>query len=77
MQEECFSYVQKAVVVNNTQLGLCAGIVTIYARYKFVEKLSEDTGMVKPCVNKTALVFGLISCVAMCIVATFQVRLDL
>ncbi|XP_018542590.1 DNA damage-regulated autophagy modulator protein 1 [Lates calcarifer] len=55
-----------------TFISACAGIVTIYARYKFVEKLSEDTGMVKPCVNKTALVFGLISCVAMCIVATFQ-----
>ncbi|XP_049891690.1 DNA damage-regulated autophagy modulator protein 1 [Epinephelus moara] len=55
-----------------TFISACAGISTIYARYKFVEKLSADTGMVSPRLNKTALVLGLLSCLGMCIVATFQ-----
>ncbi|KAL7371240.1 hypothetical protein ABVT39_022591 [Epinephelus coioides] len=55
-----------------TFISACAGISTIYARYKFVEKLSADTGMVSPHLNKTALVLGLLSCLGMCIVATFQ-----
>lgn len=45
----------------------------MYARYKFVEKLSEETRVVSPRLNKTALMFGMISCLGMCIVATFQV----
>lgn len=55
-----------------TFISACAGISTIYARYKFVEKLSADTGMVSPHLNKTALALGLLSCLGMCIVATFQ-----
>ncbi|KAK5895737.1 hypothetical protein CgunFtcFv8_009404 [Champsocephalus gunnari] len=55
-----------------TVISACAGIATIYARYKFVEKLSGDTRVVSPRLNYTALVFGLLSCLGMCIVATFQ-----
>ncbi|KAK1906232.1 DNA damage-regulated autophagy modulator protein 1 [Dissostichus eleginoides] len=55
-----------------TFISACAGIATIYARYKFVEKLSGDTRVVSPRLNYTALVFGLLSCLGMCIVATFQ-----
>lgn len=55
-----------------TFISACAGISTIYARYKFVEKLSADTRIVSPCLNKTSLVFGMLSCLGMCIVATFQ-----
>ncbi|XP_070709892.1 DNA damage-regulated autophagy modulator protein 1 [Pempheris klunzingeri] len=55
-----------------TFISACAGIATIYARYKFVEKLSEETRVVQPCLNKAALWIGMISCLGMCIVATFQ-----
>lgn len=51
------------------------GVSTIYARYKYVEKLSEETIAVGTCLNKAALVFGQLSCLGMLIVATFQVRL--
>lgn len=56
-----------------TFISACAGIATIYARYKFVEKLTEETSVVGPGLNKCALVIGLLSCLGMCIVATFQV----
>ncbi|XP_069020895.1 DNA damage-regulated autophagy modulator protein 1 [Embiotoca jacksoni] len=52
-------------------ISACAGIATIYARYKFVEKLSEDAS-ISPCLNKATLWLGMISCLGMCIVATFQ-----
>ncbi|KAG8005573.1 DNA damage-regulated autophagy modulator protein 1 [Nibea albiflora] len=55
-----------------TFISACAGTATIYARYKFVEKLCEETRLVSPCLNKAALVLGMISCLGMCIVATFQ-----
>ncbi|XP_038594661.1 DNA damage-regulated autophagy modulator protein 1 [Micropterus salmoides] len=55
-----------------TFISACAGIATIYARYKFVEKLSEETRVVSPCLNKSALVSGMLACLGMCIVATFQ-----
>ncbi|KAI3366369.1 hypothetical protein L3Q82_000532 [Scortum barcoo] len=55
-----------------TFISACAGVGTIYARYKFVEKLNEETRVVKTCLNKAALVFGMISCFGMCVVATFQ-----
>lgn len=53
------------------------GTATIYARYKFVERLNEDLVNAKPLLNKCALWFGMTSCVGMCIVATFQVSLHL
>ncbi|XP_042258598.1 DNA damage-regulated autophagy modulator protein 1 [Thunnus maccoyii] len=55
-----------------TFISAYAGTATIYARYKYVEKLSEDTGAVSPYLNKASLVLGLLSCLGMCIVATFQ-----
>ncbi|XP_056281166.1 DNA damage-regulated autophagy modulator protein 1 [Pseudoliparis swirei] len=55
-----------------TFISACAGTATMYARYKFVEKLSADTTVVNPRLNKTTFVFGLLSCLGMCIVATFQ-----
>ncbi|CAN9508421.1 unnamed protein product [Ophioblennius macclurei] len=55
-----------------TFISACAGMGTIYARYKFVERLNEDTRVVRPCLNTTALYLGLLSCLGMCIVATFQ-----
>nr|XP_046234447.1 DNA damage-regulated autophagy modulator protein 1 [Scatophagus argus] len=53
-----------------TFISACAGIATIYARFKFVEKLSD--GAVVKRLNKAALGLGLISCLGMCIVASFQ-----
>lgn len=55
-----------------TFISACTGISTIYAMYKYIEKLSEDKGVVSPCCNKMALGLGLLSCFGMCVVATFQ-----
>ncbi|XP_034382223.1 DNA damage-regulated autophagy modulator protein 1 [Cyclopterus lumpus] len=55
-----------------TFISACAGTATIYARYKFMEKLSATTNVVNSHLNKTAFVFGMFSCLGMCIVATFQ-----
>ncbi|XP_077450583.1 DNA damage-regulated autophagy modulator protein 1 isoform X1 [Stigmatopora argus] len=56
-----------------TFVSACAGMATIYSRFKFVEKLSEDTKVVNPRLNKTVMVLGILACVGMCVVATFQV----
>ena len=54
---------------------LCVtGVATMYGRYKFIEQLNQRTGGVGPVVNKIAFGFGLLSCLGMCVVATFQVR---
>ncbi|PWA26153.1 hypothetical protein CCH79_00015240, partial [Gambusia affinis] len=55
-----------------TFISSCAGTATIYARYKYVEKLTEQNSLVKPGLNKAALGFGFAACFGMCIVATFQ-----
>ncbi|KAK2859052.1 hypothetical protein Q5P01_003672 [Channa striata] len=55
-----------------TFISACAGIGTIYSRYKYVEKLIEETGLVRPRLNKAALGLGMLSCLGMSIVATFQ-----
>lgn len=55
-----------------TFVSACAGSATIYARFKFVEKLNKDTGVVRPSLNTVALWMGMLSCLGMCIVATFQ-----
>ncbi|XP_077450585.1 DNA damage-regulated autophagy modulator protein 1 isoform X3 [Stigmatopora argus] len=55
-----------------TFVSACAGMATIYSRFKFVEKLSEDTKVVNPRLNKTVMVLGILACVGMCVVATFQ-----
>ncbi|XP_016351428.1 DNA damage-regulated autophagy modulator protein 1-like [Sinocyclocheilus anshuiensis] len=49
-----------------------AAFATMYAEYKFVERVHERTGAVSPCLNKVSFAFGIISCVGMCLVATFQ-----
>ncbi|XP_062860122.1 DNA damage-regulated autophagy modulator protein 1 [Trichomycterus rosablanca] len=49
-----------------------AGFVTMFARYKFVQRLSEQTAKVTSTLNKIALFFATTSCVGMCVVATFQ-----
>ena len=45
----------------------------MYARYKFVQRLGEDVGSVRSRLNHAALGLGLVSCLGMCIVGTFQV----
>lgn len=50
-----------------------AASATIYARYKFVQKLAELMRPVSPQLNEAALVIGMLSCFGMCVVATFQV----
>ncbi|KAK7149625.1 hypothetical protein R3I94_009060 [Phoxinus phoxinus] len=50
-----------------------AAFATIYAEYKFVERVHEGTGAVSPRLNKASFAVGIISCVGMCLVATFQV----
>ncbi|XP_012725160.2 DNA damage-regulated autophagy modulator protein 1 [Fundulus heteroclitus] len=55
-----------------TFVSACAGTATIYARYKYVEKLTEQNGLVKPRLNEATLGLGIIACLGMCIVATFQ-----
>ncbi|XP_077357331.1 DNA damage-regulated autophagy modulator protein 1 isoform X2 [Festucalex cinctus] len=55
-----------------TFVSACAGIATIYGRFKFVEKLNEETRVVSPRLNKAALVLGMLACLGMCVVATFQ-----
>lgn len=55
-----------------TFVAACAGIATMYSRYKFVEKLSEETRVVSPSLNKAALGVGMLACLGMCVVATFQ-----
>ncbi|XP_063074031.1 DNA damage-regulated autophagy modulator protein 1-like [Engraulis encrasicolus] len=48
------------------------GVATIYARYKLIEKLTERRTLVRPLVNQIALGIGLLSCLGICIVGTFQ-----
>ncbi|KAM9327934.1 DNA damage-regulated autophagy modulator protein 1 [Pholidichthys leucotaenia] len=55
-----------------TFISACAGIATIYARYKYVERLTVDTSVVKPWCNTVGLVSGMITCFGMCVVASFQ-----
>ncbi|XP_041934489.1 DNA damage-regulated autophagy modulator protein 1 isoform X1 [Alosa sapidissima] len=55
-----------------TSITAMAGVATMYTRYKFIERLIERTGGVRPVLNKIALGIGLLSCLGMNIVATFQ-----
>ncbi|KAL0962885.1 hypothetical protein UPYG_G00346740 [Umbra pygmaea] len=55
-----------------TVITAFAGFATMYARYKFVEKLNESCVLVSPALNKGAFWIGNLSCLGMCIVATFQ-----
>ncbi|CAB1345968.1 unnamed protein product [Coregonus sp. 'balchen'] len=47
-------------------------MATMYARYKFVEKLNEKAGGVPPALNQAAFWIGMLSCLGMCFVVTFQ-----
>ncbi|NP_001006049.1 DNA damage-regulated autophagy modulator protein 1 [Danio rerio] len=49
-----------------------AAFATMYAEYKFVERVHERTGAVPPTLNKVSFGFGIFSCIGMCLVATFQ-----
>ncbi|KAM9402865.1 DNA damage-regulated autophagy modulator protein 1-like isoform 2-T2 [Salvelinus alpinus] len=55
-----------------TVITAFASMATMYARYKFVEKLNEKAGGVPPVLNQAALWIGTLSCLGMCFVATFQ-----
>ncbi|XP_024232977.1 DNA damage-regulated autophagy modulator protein 1 [Oncorhynchus tshawytscha] len=55
-----------------TVITAFAGMATMYARYKFVEKLNEKVGGVSPALNQGAFWIGMLSCLGMCFVATFQ-----
>nr|XP_046184913.1 DNA damage-regulated autophagy modulator protein 1-like isoform X2 [Oncorhynchus gorbuscha] len=55
-----------------TVITAFAGTATMYARYKFVEKLNEKAGGVPPALNQAAFWIGMLSCLGMCFVATFQ-----
>ncbi|XP_028810563.1 DNA damage-regulated autophagy modulator protein 1 isoform X2 [Denticeps clupeoides] len=55
-----------------TSITAFAGLATMYARYKFLERLNEKIGQVPPTLNRSALAVGLIACFGMCMVATFQ-----
>ncbi|XP_077401652.1 DNA damage-regulated autophagy modulator protein 1 isoform X1 [Vanacampus margaritifer] len=57
-----------------TFVSACAGVATVYCRFKFVEKLSEGTRVASPRLNKTALALGMLACLGMNVVATFQVE---
>ncbi|XP_068611461.1 DNA damage-regulated autophagy modulator protein 1 [Brachionichthys hirsutus] len=55
-----------------TFIAACAAAATVYSRYKYVEKLTRESNVLKASLNKAALVLGMISCLGMCVVATFQ-----
>uniref|UniRef100_A0A4W5M4G5 DNA-damage regulated autophagy modulator 1 n=1 Tax=Hucho hucho TaxID=62062 RepID=A0A4W5M4G5_9TELE len=55
-----------------TVITAFASMATMYARYKFVEKLNETAGGAHPVLNKAAFWIGMLSCLGMCFVATFQ-----
>ncbi|TSK13551.1 DNA damage-regulated autophagy modulator protein 1 [Bagarius yarrelli] len=44
----------------------------MFARYKFVQKLTERTGGISTCLNGVAFAVATFSCIGMCFVATFQ-----
>ncbi|KAM9823676.1 DNA damage-regulated autophagy modulator protein 1 [Neosynchiropus ocellatus] len=49
----------------------CAAFATVYARYKFVERLLAGTSRPSPRLNSASLLLGLCSCLGMCVVASF------
>ncbi|KAH0616994.1 hypothetical protein JD844_028535 [Phrynosoma platyrhinos] len=48
------------------------GAVTMYVRYLIVKKQNEITDFISPSCNVLALCVGLLGCIGMCIVASFQ-----
>lgn len=57
-----------------TTITAFASVATMFARFKYVQKLQEDTNA-RPWLNLVAFCCGLVSCLGMCIVGTFQVTL--
>ncbi|KAJ8245445.1 hypothetical protein GJAV_G00270830 [Gymnothorax javanicus] len=57
-----------------TAITTFTSVVTMSARYKYVQNSQEVADSVKRKWNLAALVCGLISCLGMCIVGTFQVK---
>ncbi|CAL8242086.1 unnamed protein product [Merluccius merluccius] len=55
-----------------TSVTAFLALVTMYVRYKFVQRLNEDLRRVHHTLNACAFGLGMISCVGMCVVATFQ-----
>ncbi|KAM4614787.1 DNA damage-regulated autophagy modulator protein 1 [Polymixia lowei] len=55
-----------------TSIAAFTGMATIYARYKFVEKLNEETRLVRPSLNTVSFWTGILACLGMSFVATFQ-----
>ncbi|XP_028934776.1 DNA damage-regulated autophagy modulator protein 1-like isoform X1 [Ornithorhynchus anatinus] len=48
------------------------GTVTIYLKFKMVKRQTETSHFISPMFNIVSSIFGLVSCVGMCIVANFQ-----
>ncbi|KAL4612670.1 DNA damage-regulated autophagy modulator protein 1 [Arapaima gigas] len=57
-----------------TTITAFAGAATMFARYKYVEKINDMIRKFAPRLNAAALWVGGISCLGMCFVATFQVK---
>ncbi|KAJ8250019.1 hypothetical protein COCON_G00232350 [Conger conger] len=55
-----------------TAITAFTSMVTMFARYKYLQKLQEVVAEARPGLNLAALVCGLVSCLGMCIVGTFQ-----
>ncbi|KAJ8379041.1 hypothetical protein AAFF_G00231320 [Aldrovandia affinis] len=58
-----------------TTITAFTSMITMFARYKFVQKLQAEVLRGPARLNQVALWCGLISCLGMCVVATFQVTL--
>lgn len=52
---------------------VCAGMATVYVRYKQVEALTGEGELKLNKLNRCGLLLGLISSFGMCVVANFQV----
>nr|XP_061809459.1 N-acetylglucosamine-1-phosphotransferase subunits alpha/beta-like [Nerophis lumbriciformis] len=70
-----YKYCIMVVLIIFTLKVFAAKSVAAIKRRIYVEKLSEETRVVNPQLNKTTLVLGILSCIGMCVVATFQTDL--
>ncbi|KPP59246.1 hypothetical protein Z043_122850 [Scleropages formosus] len=59
-----------------TTISAFAGVTTMFARYKYVEKINSMIRKMNPRLNMAALWIGCLSCLGMCFVATFQVTVE-
>ncbi|KAI1882111.1 hypothetical protein AGOR_G00247320 [Albula goreensis] len=58
-----------------TAITAFTSIITMFAHYKYVQKLQEGAPIAPSKLNGIALWCGLLSCLGMCVVGTFQVTL--